>query len=261
MSHKHHRAGFTLIEVLIYIVIFTISATFLTAILTTITNVQNRQGSTNEVNNQLAFVNNAVQNVVQQSSLIDVTPGVATSTLKLRMASSSLDPALIYASGTVLYLTEGSSTMPLTDSNVAVNNFTATKFENPGGFSVVQINLSLSYSGPGATVSFTRVLQSAIARISAATFDSAVTPNADNSLDLGTASTKWRNGYFSGSLDVYGNVGVGTAHSASADIKSAGDIGVSNSASGLILTSPGGVCFRITVTNVGALATSSAACP
>lgn len=248
-------------EILIYIAIFSLSAIFLTAILTTVTQIQVRQTSANEINNQLAFVNNAVQTVVQESSLIDMTPGVASTTLRLRMASSSLDPATVYASGTVLYLTEGSSTIPLTDSNVTVNNFTATEFENPGGFSVVQVNLSLSYNSGGPQGQLTKVLQSAFARITAATFDSSLTPNADNGLDLGTASTRWRNGYFASYVDIYGNLGVGTQHSSSAALKTTGDIGVANSAAGLILTSPGGTCFRITITNSGTLATSTAACP
>ncbi len=261
MIKKSGREAFSLIEVLIYIAIFSLSAIFLTAILTTVTQIQSRQTSSNEINNQLTFVNNAVQTVIQQSSLIDMTPGVATSTIRLRMASSSLDPALIYASGTILYLTEGSSTIPLTDSSVAVNGFTATKFENPGGFDVVQINLSLSYNSGGPQGQLTKVLQSAFARITAATFDSSLTPNTDNGLDLGTASTRWRNGYFSSYVDIYGNLGVGTQHSASAALKTTGDIGVANSAAGLILTSPGGTCYRLTVTNSGALATSTAACP
>ncbi|KKW11826.1 MAG: hypothetical protein UY51_C0005G0067 [Candidatus Jorgensenbacteria bacterium GW2011_GWB1_49_9] len=261
MPKKFGRQGFSLIEVLIYTAIFAISATFLVAILTTVTRVQTRQVSSNEVNSQLAFVNATLQAIIQQSALVDMTPGVASTTLNLRMTSSTLDSTTVYASGTILYLTQGSSTVPLTDSNVAVNSFTATKFENPGGFSVVQINLGMSSHTSSTQAQVTRFLESAIARISAATFDSSVTPNADNGLDLGTASTRWRNGYFSSFVDVYGNVGIGTQHSASAALKSTGDVGFSTSSAGIILMAPSGSCYRLTINSSLQLTTSSATCP
>lgn len=261
MPKKFGREGFSLIEVLIYTAIFAISATFLVAILTTVTRVQTRQVASNEVNNQLAFVNATVQTVVQQSSLVDMAPGVASTTLSLRMTSSTLDPTTVYASGTILYLTQGSSTVPLTDSNVTVNNFSATKFENPGGFSVVQVNLSMTTNTSSTQSQITRILENSIARISAATFDSSVNPNADNGLDLGTASTRWRNGYFSGFADIYGNLGVGTQHSATAAVKATGDLGFTTSTAGVILVAPNGNCYRLTINSSFQLATSSASCP
>ncbi|MFA6365530.1 MAG: type II secretion system protein, partial [Candidatus Paceibacterota bacterium] len=50
------ESGFTLIEILIYAVIFSVSAVFLVNILTSITQTQVRQTSINEVNQQVSFV-------------------------------------------------------------------------------------------------------------------------------------------------------------------------------------------------------------
>src|SRR3989344_336306 len=131
---SERRSGFTLVEVLIYTVIFAVSAVFLVSILTAITRVQSRQSSVNEVNAQISFVDKTIQRLVREASLVEMTAGEATTTLKLRMASSTLDPTLVYtdASNTAVYIQEGSSTaQALTDSNVSVNNFLVTKYENP----------------------------------------------------------------------------------------------------------------------------------
>ena len=108
MNFKEEK-GYSLIELLIYVAIFAGSAVFLTAILLSVTRIQTRQNSVNEVNNQISFVAGTVQQLVRDSNLIDMESGTATSTISLRMASSTLDPTLIYASGTAIYLSEGDS--------------------------------------------------------------------------------------------------------------------------------------------------------
>ena len=248
------------------------SAVFLTAILLTITRIQTRQNSVNDVNQQVSFVANTVQQLVQQSSLINMTSGVATSTLNLRMASSTMDPTLVYASGTAIYLSEGtlipsSTPVALTNSNVNVNNFMVTKYENPGGLALVQLGITMTYNSPTPTAQLTRSIQTAIARVSAANFDSAVFPTAVSStLTLGTAALPWYTGYFNNNVSIggqYGQVGLGTAFSASTNVllKSAGNIGFTGSSYGIILTSPGGSCFLLGISDAGFITTSSKTCP
>jgi len=266
------KKGYSLIELLVYVAIFAVSAIFLTAILLTITKVQTRQNSVNDVNQQVSFVANTVQQLVQQSSLIDMTSGAATTTLKLRMASSTMDPTLVYASGTAIYLSEGtlipsSTPVALTNSNVNVNSFTVTKYENPGGLALIQLGLTMTYNSPTPATQLTRSVQTAIARVSAANFDSAVFPTSVSStLTLGTASFPWYTGYFNNNVSLggqYGQVGLGTGFSPSTNVllKSAGNIGFTASTYGVILTSPGGSCFLLGISNSGIVTTSSIACP
>lgn len=256
-------AGFSLVELLIYVGIFAIAAVFLVSILTVVTQVQLQQTSVHEVNQQLSFVGSTIQNLVQTSDLVDMTSGIATSTIKLRMASSSIDTALVYASGTAMYLSETSATgtttlVPLTDSNVVVQGFSATKYENPGGFAVVQIGLTLSYNTSNPKAVATRSLKTAVSRISAAQFDSSVYPNASNSFDLGTATNNWRNAYFSG------NVGIGIASFGSAYklVTSGGDIATYDAGKGIVEKTPDGTaCYRIGLTNAGAVTSTAVTCP
>ncbi len=264
------KKGYSLIELLVYVAIFAVSAVFLTAILLTITRIQTRQNSVNEANQQIAFVTNTIQQLVGQSSMIDMTTGSPTSTLKLRMASSTLDPTLVYASGTAIYLSEGtvipsSTPAAITNSNVTVNNFSVTKYENPGGFSLIQLGMTLTYNSPTPSAQLTRSLQTSIARVSAAQFDSSVYPTANGTLDLGLSTNQWRYGYFSSNVRINGNLGLSTdpaaVNNANTLLKSAGSIGFTASTYGLILNSPGGTCYQLGISNSGAITTSTVTCP
>ncbi|MGC9610938.1 MAG: type II secretion system protein [Minisyncoccia bacterium] len=269
MSFKNKK-GYSLVELLVYMAIFAVSAIFLTAILLSITRIQTRQNSVNEVNQQISFVANTIQQLVQQSSLVDMANGVATSTLTLRMASSTLDPVVIYASGTMVYLSEGtvipsSTPAALTNSSVNVGNFSVTKYENNGGIAVVQLGLTATYNSPTPAAAVTRSLQTAIARVSAAQFDSSVYPTTDGALDLGLANNKWRYGYFSSNVTINGKLGLtsdpATIGNANTLLKAAGNIGFSASTYGPILVSPGGTCYLLGISNAGIITTSTATCP
>ena len=252
------KGGFTLIEVLIYTVIFAVSSIFLVSILIVITRIQSRQTSVNEINQQITFVGSTIQRLVRESSLVDMESGVATTTLTLRMESSELDPTLIYvdASDTVIYLKEGTSNaVALTDSNVEVNTFLVTKYENPGGAAIVQVDLVFEFNTDNPQAKATRSLRTAITKISAATFDSSILPNTGNVYDIGDGENNWKDAYFSGSI------GLGTSPVSAVKIKSTGDIAFTTSSAGIILVAPSGSCYRLTINSALQLATSTVACP
>ncbi len=255
---KNRSEGFTLIELLIYFAVLTASASFLVGILVIFTRVHFRQTAINEVNNQINFVNNTIQQLVQTSSLIDMPAGVASSTLTLRRSSESLDPTLVYLDSVnkIIYLKEASGDpVPLTNKNVNVTDFSVVKYENPGGHAVVDVELAITYNATNPNAKFSRLLQTAITRVSAATFDSSILPNAGGMYDLGTATSTWRDAYFSGS------VGIGVSPVSGTALKTNGDIAFSTSTVGVIFTAPNGSCFRMTITNTGTFATSSVVCP
>lgn len=262
-KNRVFTTGFALVELLIYVGIFAVSAVFLVSILTVVTQVQLQQTSVHEVNQQLAFVKDTVQHYVQTSSLVDMSAGVATSTLSLRMASSSVDQTLIYSSSSVIYLKQiasgGATTItPLTDSNVTADSFSVTKYENPDGFAVVQVDLTLSYNTSNPRANATRSLKTAVSRISAAQFDSNVYPNANNSFDLGTATNNWRNGYFSGDV----GVGLSSFGAAYKFVVSGGDMATYDAGKGIVEKTPDGTaCYRIGITNAGAVTSTAVTCP
>ena len=207
MKNFKSQNGFSLMELLIYVAIFTGSAVLLTAILSSTSRIQVRQSAADELNQQTFFIQSTIQRLVRESSLIENPAGVASTTLKLRMSSSTLDPTLIYtdASNTAIYLKQGNgSASALTNDKAKISSFSITKYENPGGLAVVQVDLTLAYNSTDPRKQFSRDLKIAISRVSAATFDSDLVPNVDNTYSVGGTSYSWKNGYFSG------NVGIGT---------------------------------------------------
>lgn len=264
------KKGFTLVEVLVFISIFAVSAVFLLGILTTVTRTQLRQASVNEVSEQVGFVSNTVQRLVRESSLVENEPGVASTTLVLRRASSTVGITKIFKDpGNIgIYLQEfneilgTSTTVPLTNNKVKVNTFSVTRYQSSGGPAVVQVDLTLEANTTNPQAQISKSWRGAVTRISAATFDSTIAPSQDNSLNIGVSESRWKDAYFSGNIYILGRIGLGVDPSLSAKIKSNGDIAVTNPLAGLILTRPGGGgCVRITLNTVGNIVTSTVACP
>ena len=107
MGKHTSRGGFTLIELIIYIGIFSIAAGLLTGVLTTFTRVQLRESATTAVSQEAQFVIQTIQRLVTDASLIELAKDSATSTLKLRMPTASLDPTCIQFSNGTVYLMQG----------------------------------------------------------------------------------------------------------------------------------------------------------
>ena len=257
-AHRVSSSGFTLVEVLVYAIIFSISAVFLVGILIAVTRTQLSQTSVNEVNQQLSFVTNTIQRLVRDASVIENDAGVSSSTLVLRMASSTADPTRIYSSSSVLYLAEGTAVpVALTNEKVSVSNFSINKLQNEGGFAIVQIDLTIEYNTTNPQLESARTWRSAVSRISAATFDYSVVPGTNNIYDLGNASYKWKDAYFSGGVAI----GASSIPAGYQLILSANDLALQGAGKGVVLKSSGGSCFRVGVSDSGGIATTSVTCP
>ncbi len=232
--------GFTLLEVLIYVSIFAIVLGLLSTILITTTRVEMRESAAAEVTEQSGYVVQTIQRLVRESSQIEG----ASSTLVLRMASTTRDKTTLSLSGGKVYLQEGSgSQRALTSDKVIVNSLSFQKFSNPPGKDVVEINITMTFNSSNPQFAIVKTLRSAIARVSAATFDSNIVPNANDTYSVGLSNPRWREGYFSGNL--------GTS----------GDFYADTIGKGIILKSPSSTCWRLTVNNSGSPTTTSVACP
>jgi len=209
-----------MVELLVYASIFVITAGLLTAILTNVTRVNNKQAASTEVAQQLNFVLNTVQNLVNDASLIESVyegfgdEGITCEqycTIKLRMSDDSLDPTYVFSDYAGVYLVQGeNATSTLTNNRVKVDKFNLTKFEFEGGHASVRLDVAFTYNSENQQRGVTRSLQSAFGRAGAANFDSDLIPNTDDAFNVGVASTtRWQHGYFSGYLTTAGNIGIG----------------------------------------------------
>ncbi len=204
--------GFTIIELLIFSAIFSIVAiTFLTLLVSSV-QVQTRQNAAAEVNQQSQLLLDTIQYYVNSSALIEMASDAASTTLKLRMSSSTVDPTYIYMTGGTVYLkqTDSGTEQPLTSNKVIVSDLSFTKRVNPGGRDSVNVNFTMSYNATNIKQSFLQSLSISVARVGAATFDSNVVPATSNTYKIGASSQIWQSIndiiYFSGS-----NVGIGVS--------------------------------------------------
>jgi len=210
--------GFTLIELLIFLGIFAFTSAAFITVLLTVTRVQVRQASVAEVSEQSQFLLQQIQYYIEKSSLVNIPQDTPTSTLKLWTGVNAQDPTYITLQGGVVYLQQTATGMlqALTSNKVTVSNLTFTKRVNLPGHDSVGVSFTLAYNTSNIEQAFSQMLQTSIAQVSAATFDTGVFPSSTPE-PLGATGQLWSpiNSvlYFNGS-NVYfngANVGIGTA--------------------------------------------------
>ena len=294
-------------ETLLYLGIFAIVGGLLVSVLLGTLRVQTEDQAARVVSEEGRFVTETVKRLVREASLIDMSTTTAQGTLILRLPKrndGNSDFVHIYVSGSAIYAAEGviddvvgsssfgASSTPcdanlagrpctlsrLTSDAVSVDSLSFMRHSNAPGHDTLQIDLTLSHVTDSPQAEFSRDFRTAIARVSAAVFDSALLPNPGSNLDVGASGQRWASGWFSGNLTVGGdatfdtnvlkvdsasnNVGVGTAIPAKKLHVSGGEVYIETSGEGLILKSPdGSICKEFTLNNSGNLASTTITCP
>ena len=205
------KRGFTLIEILVATAIFTMVIIAFISVFVVVAGVQAHQISSAAVGETSQSLLQKIQYYIGSSSYVSSTPNVAVSTLTLRMPSSSIDPTVISLVGGTVYLQQaGGQLQPLTSNKVTVSNLSFVRHQNPPGHDSVSVDFTVSYNTNNIKQMFSQALDTAVARVSAATFDSGIYPVVSGNGALGSASQAWQsiNGviYFSGT-----NVGIDQA--------------------------------------------------
>ena len=215
---KNSESGFTLVELLIYAVVFTVAAGLLTGILVSISGVQTKENAAFEVTRQLQFVTQRIQYAVRDSSIVDAvyegsSPAVPCSsfcTVRLRVEDNTLDPTIISSDANGVYIQEGAGTRtPLTSTNIKVGSLKFSKTDNPGGLSTLTVDLALVFAADDAELQISKRLASAIAHVSAATFDTDLLPDSTDARSIGGSTLKWKDATFSNGITFAGPAGVG----------------------------------------------------
>ena len=135
----------------------------------------------------------------------DDTVGSQQTRLVLRMKdsdesnSTDRDPIIIYAENNMIKLSEGRGgyqrISDLTNSRVLADNLKFTKYTQYPGQDTVAVDIQLTYNSQNPDSKVSRTLRTAIARVSAATFDSNLLPGTDNQYEIGYSGSnlRWKN--------------------------------------------------------------------
>jgi competence protein ComGC len=142
------RKAFTLIELLIFIAIFSMVVVAFISILVVMLRLETSQTASTEVNQQGQFLVQQIQYYVSSARFVDMTQDVATTTLVLRENSFSTNPTEITFSSGNLYLQQGNlgSLQALNSSRVTISNVSFTRHYNISTTSVAFGSDSVSYA-------------------------------------------------------------------------------------------------------------------
>lgn len=213
------KRGVTLLELLVYAGILSITSALMVGILSTLVRVQNNQLSLVEVSQQANFLIQTIQRNVRDSSVVIVKTSSSTTpldadadpaegeALRIRMSDPTRGIVTIYLSSSTVKIVETNestsveTSTDITNSKVLVTNLSFQKRTNPPGHDTILVSFTMSYNTSNPQLALTRNFQSAISRVSAAVFESGIFPSTSG-LNLGSASQPW------GDILVSGKIGV-----------------------------------------------------
>lgn len=210
MKNKFIR-GLSLIELVLYIGIFIVVVGVFTAYLTGTLKLSNRESANSELSAQLNSAMQTIGQKIQSASNIEIEAGVPVSSLKLRMKDPLKDPTCVSLSGTKIILAEGpavgapqnctSVTSDLTTGKVNVTALTFLKQTFYPGQDQVIIDLQMIYNSTNPEQQISRAIRTAVNQMHAATFSDNLLPGS-GFFNLGSATSPWQNGYFSGRVGI-----------------------------------------------------------
>lgn len=140
--------GYTLIELLAFLAVFSLVIIGLTGTFVAMLNVNTRQSAASEVNQQSQFLLQQMQYYVSAARIVDMPQDSPTSTLVLRSFTAGQDPISIRLDNGAVYLQQGAAAIwtPLTSSQVLVSQFLVTRHYNSSTSSLAYGTESVSFS-------------------------------------------------------------------------------------------------------------------
>jgi type II secretory pathway pseudopilin PulG len=144
---KNLRAGFTIIELLIFMGLIMILIGIFTSIFLTALDVQLASQATSNVEQSGNFIlSRLAYDIHRADSVVLPTVGQTDGTLILSIGGESYSYAV---SGSQLRLAVGGETYALTGDGVSATSFLVTRIGSPTGKSTLQLKLTLSGTGTG----------------------------------------------------------------------------------------------------------------
>ena len=151
MNNLHTKqAGYTLIELLMYVVIISVLLTSITYFFGITIDARAKNQSIAEVNDQgAAVMDTMTQTIRNASSITAPAAGASANSLTLVVPTGSLSPTVFNLNSTTLQIKEGAaSAVAMTSSDVQVTSLTFKNLTRSGTPGLVQVSFTLSRTNP-----------------------------------------------------------------------------------------------------------------
>ena len=145
-NKQKNQQGFSMIEMIIYIAIFSVLVGALVDFSLNINNSRLHAQMMLEVKDQGADLMRTLTTSIKNATAIN-TPGagVSSGVLSLNTSSPSTTPTIFSENGEALFITEGaSSAVALTNNKVKITNLTFTNVSKAGTPGIIEIRFTIS---------------------------------------------------------------------------------------------------------------------
>lgn len=151
MHSTTQQHGYTLIELLLYVVIIGMLLTSVVSFMGTVTEARVKNQTIAEVNDQGAMVMSYITQTIRNASSISAPAagGVAATSLTLVVPTASLSPTIFSLNGTTFQVKEGAAAaIALTSGDVEVSSLSFKNLTRSGTSGIVQVSFTLSRVNP-----------------------------------------------------------------------------------------------------------------
>jgi type II secretory pathway pseudopilin PulG len=151
LDQTNKTAGYTLIELLLYISLTGILLVSLAVFFGMSVDARIKTQSVTEVNQQGASAMDYLQQTVRNATSISAPAAAATAaSLTVVVPTASLSPTVFNVNGTILQVKEGAAAaIPLTNDDVQITNLTFTNLTRSGTDGAVRISFTVSRTNIG----------------------------------------------------------------------------------------------------------------
>jgi type II secretory pathway pseudopilin PulG len=156
-SSLKHQAGFTLVELLLYI---SISASVLVAgslFMATLFSGRIKHQAINEVEQQGLMLMHALTESVRSAQAINAPAiGTSSNSLSLDATVAANDPTIFNLNGSVMQLSEGAaSPIALTNSRVSISDLQIQNLSRSGTPGTIRLSFTLTHNNPSNRQEYT----------------------------------------------------------------------------------------------------------
>lgn len=149
--HSKQASGYTLIELLLYVVIIGSLLGAVVSFFGTVTEARVKNQTVAEVNDQGTAAMDYITQTIRGATSISApaTGGVAATSLTLVVPTGALSPTVFSLSGTTLQVKEGvDPAVALTSGDMQISNLSFKNLTRPGTSGVVQVSFTIARTNP-----------------------------------------------------------------------------------------------------------------